>query len=97
MTFGQDETVVVVVVRVLRIILHMTEKQGRHDIGRRAARSRVSAASRSGGFNGMDAQLIGNPLQQFNIRFNHICYWRSLNEEAGKPRLKSGPAAQMAW
>src|SRR5207342_291162 len=42
--FGQNETVVVVKVWILRVETHVPEEQGRHDIRRRAARSRMSAA-----------------------------------------------------
>jgi hypothetical protein len=31
----------------------------------------MAAARRRGGVDGMDAQLVGNALQQFNVRFNH--------------------------
>ena len=69
--FGQDETVIVVVVRVLRVILHMAEKQRGGKVRRREAGGWMTAAGRRGGLDGMDAQLVGDPFQQFNVRFNH--------------------------
>ena len=40
-------------------------------VRRREAGGWMTAAGRRGGLDGMDAQLVGDPFQQFNVRFNH--------------------------
>ncbi len=69
--FREDEPVVVVIMRILRVIFHVAEEERGDDIRRRAARSRVAAARRRGRFDGVDAQLVGDSFQKFNVRFNH--------------------------
>ena len=69
--FGKNEPVVVVKMRILRVILHVAEEQRGDKIRRRAARSRMAAARRRSCGDGVDAQLVGDPFQQFDVRFNH--------------------------
>ena len=84
--FRQNETVVVVVVRILRVVSHVAEKQRGRQVRRRAARSGMAAARRGGGRDGMDAQLVCDALQKFNVSLNHGT--RSLSGRREKPRLK---------
>jgi len=49
----------------------VAEEQRGDDIRRRAAGGRMAAARRRGRGDGVDAQLVGDALQQFNVRFNH--------------------------
>ena len=69
--FRENEPVIVVIVRVLRVILHVAEEQRGDNVRRRAAGGWMTAASRRGRLDGVDAQLVGNPFQQFNVRINH--------------------------
>ena len=60
MAFGENETVIVMKMGILGIIFHVAEEQRGDNIRRRTARGRVSAARRRRGFNGMNAQLVGD-------------------------------------
>ncbi len=86
--FGKNEAVVVVKMRILRVILHVAEEERGDEVGCRAARSRMAAARRRRGSNRVDAQLVGDAFQQFNVRFNHNKL-RSLIDGRRKPRMKS--------
>ena len=68
---GQDEPVVVVIVRVLGVVAHVPEKEGGHHVRRRTARGRMPAARRRRGRNGMNPQLVGDSLQKFDVCLNH--------------------------
>jgi hypothetical protein len=48
----------------------------------------MSAARRRGCLNGMDAQLVGDPFQQFDVRFNHKLLVGRLTDRLRKPRMK---------
>ena len=54
------------------------------DVRRRAAGSRMAAARRRRRFDGMNAQLVGDALQKFNVSVNHEA--RSLAEETAKAK-----------
>ena len=82
--FGKNETVVVVIVRIFRVVTHVPEKQRRHHVRRRQARSRMAAARGGGGVNRMNAQLVRNALQQFNVSINHGA--RKLREKPAKAK-----------
>ena len=69
--FGENEAVVVVVMRVLRVVAHVPEEQRRHQVRRRTARSGMPAARRRGRRNGMNPQLVGDALQALNINVVH--------------------------
>jgi hypothetical protein len=60
--FRQNETVVVIVVRILRIVTHLPEKKRGDQIRRREARGRMSAARRRRRGDGMNSQLVGDAL-----------------------------------
>ena len=60
--FRENEAVVVVVMRILRVILHVAEEECRDNIRRRAAGGGVAAAGRRGSFDGVDAQRVGDPF-----------------------------------
>ena len=57
--------------RVFRIIFHVPEEQRADEVGCRKTAGRMAAAGGGGGFDGEDAQLVGNALQQFKVRINH--------------------------
>lgn len=71
MAFGENETVVVVMFRILRIVTHVPEEKGRHQFRHGTAGSGMAAAGRSGGVDGVDAQRVRDPFQQFDVSFNH--------------------------
>ena len=71
MTLGKDEPVVVVVMRILRVVTHVSEEEGRDQIGRGTARGRMPAPRRRRRGNGMNPQLAGDALQAFNINVVH--------------------------
>ena len=71
MTFGKNETVVVVMLRILGVIAHVSEEKGCHQVCHGAAGRGVTAAGGGGGVDGVDAQRVRDPFQQFDVSFNH--------------------------
>ena len=63
MAFGKDETIVVVVAGILRVVPHVAEEQRGHHVRRRTARGRVSAARRGGRMDRVNPQLVRNAFQ----------------------------------
>src|SRR5262249_39022752 len=86
-TLGEDKTVVVMIARVLGIITHVTEEQSGHQFGSGTAGRGMAAAGGGRGSDRMDAQLVGNSLQQLKISFNHGA--GNLGNRNGKPRMIS--------
>ena len=76
MAFGENETVIVMVMRVFGVVAHVAEEQGRDQIGRRAARGGMAAGRRGCRRNRVNSQLVGDALQRLNINIIHG--WRKL-------------------
>jgi hypothetical protein len=71
MAFGQNETVVVVKCGFFASYFMWPKNKRATNVRRRAAGGRMPAARRRRRFDGMNAQLVGDALQKFNVRFNH--------------------------
>src|SRR5690242_13151260 len=67
MAFGKDEPVIVVEMRVLRIIAHVSEKERGDEISGGAARSRMAAAGSRRLLDRVDPQLVGDALKCLGI------------------------------
>lgn len=71
MALGENEAIAVRQLRVVGVVPHHREKQGRRDVGRRTATGRMAAAGFTGCFDTVDAELsglIGQGGQQFRRR-----------------------------
>ena len=88
MAFGKNETVVVGVVRILRVEPHVAEKQRRHDVRRRTAGGGMSAARRRGRRNRVDPQLVRDPRQVFLNSHIHLLI-ETLRTAPRKAKLKN--------
>jgi hypothetical protein len=88
MALRQNKTVIIGIARILRVKPHVTKKQSRHNIRRRAARTRMPTACRRRRGNGINSQLVRNPRQRFlNIRI-HFLYSVILNYASQKESVK---------
>jgi hypothetical protein len=53
------------------------------------------AARSGGGLDGVDAQLVGDALQKFDVSVNHEA--RSLGNRLRKPRMKMAKPGHLLW
>src|SRR5262249_54366179 len=97
MTFGKNETVVVIIFRILRVVPHVPEKQSSDQVRRGTARSWMSTARRRGCSYRVDAQLIGDAFQCLCIDVIHWichCILQKAHKESEYYSVPHAPAAQ---
>src|SRR5438105_14299957 len=91
----ENEPVVDVIKRIFRVIPHVSEEQRGYQIRGRTTRSGMSAPRRRRCRNRMNAQLIGDYLQTFDVNIVHE--WRKLYSANSKRKVETLPHFAIAW
>ena len=69
--FRQNKAVVIMILGIFRVVAHVPEEEGRDEIRRGTAGGGVTAARRRGCRNRVNAQLVGDTLNNLGLNVIH--------------------------